>query len=56
MTPVKYSDFLASNIEGARQSVIPGGTHFVHMEKFQKVNEEIEDFLATFKAPGKRAA
>ena len=55
MTPVKYSDFLTSSIEGARKSVIPGGTHFVHMEKFQKVNEEIEDFLATFKEPGKRA-
>ena len=49
MTPVKYSDFLASNIEGAGKSVIPGGSHFVHMEKFQQVNEEIEGFLATFK-------
>ena len=56
MTPVKYSDFLTNSIEGASQSVIPGGSHFVHMEKFQKVNEEIEDFLATFKAPSRRAS
>ncbi len=56
MTPVKYSDYLTSSITDASQSIIPGGTHFVHMEKFQKVNEEIEDFLATFKAPGKRAS
>ena len=49
MTPVKYSDYLTRNIEGASQRIIPGGGHFVHMEKYQKVNEEIEDFLATFK-------
>ena len=56
MTPVKYSDYLTSNIEGASQCIIPGGGHFVHMEKYQRVNEEIEDFLATFKAPEKRVA
>ena len=56
MTPVKYSDYLTNSITDASKSIIPGGTHFVHMEKFQKVNEEIEDFLATFKAPGKRAS
>lgn len=55
MTPVKYSDYLTSNIEGASQSIISGGSHFVHMEKFQQVNEEIEDFLATFKSSEKRA-
>ena len=49
MTPVKYSEYLASNIEGAVQTVIPGGSHFFHMEKYQKVNEDIETFLATFK-------
>ena len=56
MTPVKYSDYLTNSITNASKSIIPGGTHFVHMEKFQKVNEEIEDFLATFKAPGKRTS
>ena len=54
MTPVRYSEYLTNNIEGASQSVIPGGGHFVHMEKFQQVNEEIEDFLATFKQSSKR--
>ena len=56
MTPVKYSDYLTSNIDGATQSIIPGGSHFVHMEKYQRVNEEIEDFLATFKTSARRAA
>ena len=55
MTPVKYSDYLTSSIRGASQSVISGGSHFVHMEKFQKVNEEIEDFLAEFRESAKRA-
>ena len=54
MTPVKYSDFLASKIEGAREAIIPGGSHFVLMEEYQKVNEEIEGFLATFKENGRR--
>lgn len=49
MTPVKYSDFLAGSIEGAVKAEIPGGSHFFHMEKYQKVNEEIESFLSTFK-------
>ena len=49
MTPVKYSNYLTNNIEGSSQCIVPGGSHFVHMEKYQRVNEEIEDFLATFK-------
>lgn len=56
MTPVKYSEYLTSNIEGATQAIIPGGSHFAHMEKYQKVNEEIEDFLETFKPSTRRAA
>ena len=56
MTPVKYSEYLTSSIEGASQAIIPGGTHFVHMEKYQKVNEEIEDFLATFKESSRRSS
>ncbi len=49
MTPVKYSQFLANSIDGASQSIIPGGSHFVHMEKYQAVNLEIEDFVGSFK-------
>ena len=56
MTPVKYSNFLANSIEGASEAIIPGGSHFVHMEKYQKVNEQIEDFLSTFKVSSRRAA
>ncbi len=56
MTPVKYSDFLADSIQGAVRSVIPGGSHFAHMEKYQQVNEEIEDFLATFKSSERQTA
>ncbi len=51
MTPVKYSRYLTNSIQGATQAIIPGGSHFAHMEKYQQVNEEIEDFLATFKSP-----
>ena len=49
MTPVKYSQFLTNSIDGASQSIIPGGSHFVHMEKYQAVNLEIEDFVASFR-------
>ena len=56
MTPVRYSEYLTNNIEGASQCIIPGSGHFVHMEKYQRVNEEIEDFLATFKVSERRAA
>ena len=49
MTPVKYSDYLAREIDGAQEEVIPGGNHFVQLEKYQQVNEKIERFLATLK-------
>ena len=49
VTPVKYSQFLSHSIDGATQTVIPGGTHFAHMEKYQMVNEEIENFLSSIK-------
>ena len=46
MTPVKYTSYLADKIKGATQVIIPGGTHFVYMEKPQEVNQAIEEFLA----------
>ena len=49
MTPVKYSDYLAKEISGAREAIIPGGTHFVQLEKFQQVNSQIEQFVAALK-------
>jgi pimeloyl-ACP methyl ester carboxylesterase len=47
-TPVKYADYLASRIPGARKVIIPGGDHWVHLEKPTEVNRAIQDFLATF--------
>jgi pimeloyl-ACP methyl ester carboxylesterase len=49
MTPVRYSDYLAQRIQGAREDVIPGGSHFVQLGKYQEVNEKIEQFLAKLK-------
>ena len=39
-------EYLADRIEGAIQVVIPGGSHFVYMEKPNEVNQAIEEFLA----------
>lgn len=49
MTPVKYADYLTEHLKNARETVIPGGTHFVQMQKFKQVNEEIEQFMASLK-------
>ena len=49
MTPVKYSDYLTDNIKGARKEVIPGGGHYVQLQKYQQVNEQIERFLSVLK-------
>lgn len=49
MTPVKYSNYLTQEIENAWETVIPGAGHFVQLEKYQQVNEEIEGFLASLK-------
>ena len=49
MTPVKYSDYLTTHMKNAKETVIPGGTHFVQMEKFKKVNEEIETYMSSLR-------
>ena len=49
MTPVKYSDYLTAHLKNARETVIPGGSHFVQLEKFKKVNQEIETFISSLK-------
>ena len=46
-TPVKYTKYLASRIEGATQVVIEGTSHFVHLEKPREVNQAIEEFLGS---------
>ncbi|MBC8279169.1 MAG: alpha/beta hydrolase, partial [Chloroflexi bacterium] len=50
MTPVKYADYLTEHLPNAEETVIPGG-HFVQMEEYKKVNEEIESFMASLKKP-----
>ena len=47
MTPPKYSRYLASKIEGAREVIINGCTHMVFAEKPLEVNRAIEDFLSS---------
>ena len=49
MTPVKYSNYLSQEIQGARQEIIPGANHYVQLEKYQQVNKQIERFLASLK-------
>jgi pimeloyl-ACP methyl ester carboxylesterase len=45
MTPPKYSSYLAASIEGAKLSVVDGGTHYFFAEKPEVVNQAIEQFL-----------
>ncbi len=47
LAPVKYSHYLTQKIEGAREDIIPGGDHFVQLDKYHQVNEQIERFLAS---------
>ena len=47
MTPPKYTKYLASKIEGAREVIIQGGTHMVFAEQPGAVNQAIEDFLSS---------
>jgi pimeloyl-ACP methyl ester carboxylesterase len=45
MTPVKYSQYLANKIAGARLAIIEGGSHHAFLEKPDEVNQVIEAFL-----------
>ncbi|MCL0041409.1 alpha/beta hydrolase, partial [Dehalococcoidia bacterium] len=49
MTPIKYSQFLANKMRGAKQVVIEGGTHLVPAEKPAEVNQAIEEFLGSLR-------
>ena len=50
MTPVKYSDYLATKIAGSKLVVIPQATHLALAEKPKEVNKAIEDFIAGLSA------
>ncbi len=45
LTPVKYSQFLHSRIEGSRLEVLPNAGHMVMMESPQAFNEKIREFI-----------
>jgi pimeloyl-ACP methyl ester carboxylesterase len=45
MTPIKYSQYLADKIAGAKLAIIEGGSHHFFLEKPQEVNRAIEAFL-----------
>jgi pimeloyl-ACP methyl ester carboxylesterase len=45
MTPVKYTDYLASKIPNARKTVLEGATHYVLLERPKEVNRAIEEFV-----------
>lgn len=49
MTPVKYSDYLAAKIPGAKEDIIPDADHFVQLKRYQQVNAKIEEFLTSLK-------
>jgi len=46
MTPVKYSQYLANKITGAKLVIVEGGTHHCFLEKPLEVNRAIQEFLA----------
>jgi pimeloyl-ACP methyl ester carboxylesterase len=51
MTPVRYSQFLASTIPGARLVVIPEAGHMVMLEKPGEVSQALLDFINELPQP-----
>ena len=47
LTPVKYTQYLTNNIDGARQVIIDGASHVAFVEKPKEVNQAIEQFLGS---------
>ena len=45
LTPVKYSQFLHSRIQGSKLKVFPNSGHMVMMESPQAFNEKIKEFV-----------
>ena len=48
-TPVKFTEYLAQNIPGAQHEIIDGGRHHVQLEKYQRVNDQIERFMSSLR-------
>ncbi|HET7876162.1 MAG TPA: alpha/beta hydrolase [Methylomirabilota bacterium] len=49
LTPVKYAEFLAGAIPGARLVKIPRAGHYVMLEQPDEVNHAVRQFLASLK-------
>jgi pimeloyl-ACP methyl ester carboxylesterase len=47
MTPLKYAEFLAEKIPGAKLARIEGAGHMVMLEQPELVAQHVEQFLAT---------
>ena len=50
LTPVKFSDYLASNIVNSEEYVVEGGDHFLQLQHHKEVNVRIEKFLQRLKS------
>ena len=50
LTPVKFSDYLASNIVNSEEYVVQGGDHFLQLQHHKEVNGRIEKFLQRLKS------
>ena len=48
-TPVNFTEYLAQNIPGAQHEIIDGGSHYVQLEKYQRVNDQIERFMSSLR-------
>ncbi len=48
-TPVSFTEYLAQNIPGAQYEIIDGGSHYVQLEKYQRVNDQIERFMSSLR-------
>jgi len=49
LTPVKFADYLATNISNSQEHVIQGGDHFLQLQFYKQVNATIDQFLARIK-------
>jgi len=49
LTPVKYSNFLTQQIDGAHQDIIAEADHFVQLKQYHQVNAKIEEYLHRLK-------
>ena len=45
LTPVKFSDYLATNIRNSEEYIVDGGDHFLQLQHHKEVNQRIEKFL-----------